>query len=443
MPSTIKGLRDESIAREKVEGGGRVVNGSRLETIIQNVASETSIPDDLTLERNDEIWQVKSGGIDTDQLAADAVTNAKLGSDVKVGSLAALTTGVITSITAAINWLVSLVNAHHTRHEAGGSDAIKLDDLAAPDDNTDLNATTSAHGLLKKLSNSATEFMNGQGNWATPSTGATTFLALTDTPPAYTSSAYYIVEVNAAATGLQFKGIGDGYVVRGTSTGLGTGLLQDDNVTVGINGNPGIGMLNISYAGTTCNGLFITMSNGSALAGLSISHAGNTPGGEVEHTGTGHGWRGYINNTSSSADAISGETTGTGAGVHGTGTGAGGVGLKGSGDIALHINGGLQQTTTLVTGTTHTLDIAESEVHFKLSAGCTVALPSLSILHVGWRCRLRDNNNNIAANNVTFNRDGSDLFTSGATSWLWATSNGSADLVVVDFGSGSKRWYHS
>jgi hypothetical protein len=184
MPSTIKGLRDESIAREKVEGGGRVVNGSRLETIIQNVASETSIPDDLTLERNDEIWQVKSGGIDTDQLAGDAVTNAKLGSDVKVGSLAALTTGVITSITAAINWLVSLVNAHHTRHEAGGSDAIKLDDLAAPDDNTDLNATTSAHGLLKKLSNSATEFMNGQGNWATPSTGATTFLALTDTPPA-------------------------------------------------------------------------------------------------------------------------------------------------------------------------------------------------------------------------------------------------------------------
>lgn len=60
---------------------------------------------------------------------------------------------------------------HASRHASGGADAIKLDDLAAPDDNTDLNATTSAHGLLKKLSNVSTEFLNGQGNWATPAGG--------------------------------------------------------------------------------------------------------------------------------------------------------------------------------------------------------------------------------------------------------------------------------
>jgi hypothetical protein len=35
-------------------------------------------------------------------------------------------------------------------------------------DNTTNNASTSAHGYLKKLSNVSTEFMNGQGNWATP-----------------------------------------------------------------------------------------------------------------------------------------------------------------------------------------------------------------------------------------------------------------------------------
>jgi hypothetical protein len=57
--------------------------------------------------------------------------------------------------------------AHNTTHQAGGSDPIKLDDLAAPDDNTDLNASTSAHGLLRKLSNTATEFLDGQGNWDT------------------------------------------------------------------------------------------------------------------------------------------------------------------------------------------------------------------------------------------------------------------------------------
>lgn len=56
--------------------------------------------------------------------------------------------------------------AHASTHQSGGSDSIKLDDLAAPDDNTDLNASTSAHGLLRKLNNSASYFLNGQGDWA-------------------------------------------------------------------------------------------------------------------------------------------------------------------------------------------------------------------------------------------------------------------------------------
>lgn len=36
-------------------------------------------------------------------------------------------------------------------------------------DNTTNNCSTSAHGFLKKLDNNANNFMNGQGNWATPS----------------------------------------------------------------------------------------------------------------------------------------------------------------------------------------------------------------------------------------------------------------------------------
>jgi hypothetical protein len=44
--------------------------------------------------------------------------------------------------------------------------AIKLDDFTAPDDNTDLNATSSAHGLLPKLSNNTKQFMRGDGSWA-------------------------------------------------------------------------------------------------------------------------------------------------------------------------------------------------------------------------------------------------------------------------------------
>lgn len=53
--------------------------------------------------------------------------------------------------------------AHATSHQAGGADSIKLDDLAATDDNTDLDASITAHGLLKKLSNVATEVFNGVG----------------------------------------------------------------------------------------------------------------------------------------------------------------------------------------------------------------------------------------------------------------------------------------
>jgi len=44
----------------------------------------------------------------------------------------------------------------------------KLDDLAAPDDNTDLNASTSKHGLLPKLSNVSTQYLNGVGAFASP-----------------------------------------------------------------------------------------------------------------------------------------------------------------------------------------------------------------------------------------------------------------------------------
>jgi len=42
---------------------------------------------------------------------------------------------------------------------------IKLDDLGTPDDNVDLNASTTAHGLLPKLPDVATQFFDGTGAW--------------------------------------------------------------------------------------------------------------------------------------------------------------------------------------------------------------------------------------------------------------------------------------
>ncbi len=44
----------------------------------------------------------------------------------------------------------------------------KLDDCAAPDDNTDLNVSTSAHGLTPKAPNDTAKFLRGDASWAIP-----------------------------------------------------------------------------------------------------------------------------------------------------------------------------------------------------------------------------------------------------------------------------------
>lgn len=47
----------------------------------------------------------------------------------------------------------------------------KLDDWDTPDDNVDLNATNTYHGLLRKLSDATDEFLRGDGTWQVPPGG--------------------------------------------------------------------------------------------------------------------------------------------------------------------------------------------------------------------------------------------------------------------------------
>jgi hypothetical protein len=62
---------------------------------------------------------------------------------------------------------------HSAQHKQGGSDSIKLDDLAVPDDNTDLNSTTASHGLLPKLGGGSSNFLRADGAWASPGAAST------------------------------------------------------------------------------------------------------------------------------------------------------------------------------------------------------------------------------------------------------------------------------
>lgn len=52
--------------------------------------------------------------------------------------------------------------------------ATKLDDFAAPDDNTDLNVSTTAHGLTPKAPNDTDQFLRGDGAWAVVNGDGTT-----------------------------------------------------------------------------------------------------------------------------------------------------------------------------------------------------------------------------------------------------------------------------
>ena len=63
-------------------------------------------------------------------------------------------------------------SGHSASHISGGTDAIKLDDLALPDNNTDLNASTARHGLLPKLNGVANNALLGNGSWGTPAPAA-------------------------------------------------------------------------------------------------------------------------------------------------------------------------------------------------------------------------------------------------------------------------------
>jgi hypothetical protein len=63
-------------------------------------------------------------------------------------------------------------SATQTALDGKAATSRKLDDFGAPDDNTDLNATTSAHGLLPKLGGGTTNFLRADGTWSAPGGGS-------------------------------------------------------------------------------------------------------------------------------------------------------------------------------------------------------------------------------------------------------------------------------
>ena len=168
--------------------------------------------------------------------------------------------------------------AHNTTHQSGGADSIKIDDLAAPDDNTDLDASTSKHGLLKKLSGTATEFLNGSGSWATPAGSVqdkieegNSKVEVIDTGTGYVSiyidgserfrlgtsgiydtSGNLLISFSASASAVNYLAVSNaatGNIVRVTATG------SDATVGLTLQGKGG-GAVTLSGTGNSSSGSF-------------------------------------------------------------------------------------------------------------------------------------------------------------------------------------------
>jgi hypothetical protein len=95
------------------------------------------------------------------------------------------------------NEMCGYILTHHYDHEASGNNKIKLDNLAAPDDNTDLDATSSSHGLYPK-SNTFTIWLAGTGGYGTVRLATATTPSTFDTSTNY--NAYNAVKFPASAT---------------------------------------------------------------------------------------------------------------------------------------------------------------------------------------------------------------------------------------------------
>jgi len=108
---------------------------------------------------------IRSTGDDTN---VDLNLDCKGSGAINAGAVLAMGANAITTSSTVDGVTVS---AHATRHATGGADAIKLDDLATPDDNTDLDATTGVHGLLPKLGGGTTNFLRADGTWNAPAGG--------------------------------------------------------------------------------------------------------------------------------------------------------------------------------------------------------------------------------------------------------------------------------
>lgn len=121
---------------------------------------------------------------------------------------------IVTALTAVFNGLYAAiangVTNGDTHDHVGGDGAAIVEAAITLADNTTNNASATKHGFLKKLSNLATNFMDGQGNWDTVKDSDLSLSDIT-TNNASTSAHGFVVKATAPAAGqINIVAIGNG-----------------------------------------------------------------------------------------------------------------------------------------------------------------------------------------------------------------------------------------
>ncbi len=171
-------------------------------------------------------------------------------------------------------WVLDSVEAHAPTHKSGGSDEIDLDELGTPSDNTNLDATITEHGLLRKLDDSETSVINGKGNWidqATMKQQAWVEKTGNDGTAKIGDKNFPFLTIQGAITALEVITTSDQVVVH-----LGAGTWTGETITV--NGQVVIA----SQAGPIVSGGTITSNQIVFWLGVAVE--------DVIHAGAGYHW---------------------------------------------------------------------------------------------------------------------------------------------------------
>lgn len=141
-------------------------------TLTTSVASSTNASNDKIPTEKAVRDAIPGAATQSDAGLMSATDKTKLDGMADFGALAEANAALGDSDTVVIKkgdstWKKSLLSRFWTYIESKLS-AFRIDDLAEGEDNADLDTSTSRHGLCPKLSGSTSQFLRGDGTFATP-----------------------------------------------------------------------------------------------------------------------------------------------------------------------------------------------------------------------------------------------------------------------------------